>query len=102
MKLSFASIVAATLWAAAVHAQVFQGPHGPAGAAPASPDDKTPLHRPAHRLPSTTGMASGTPGPFLPNPNDPTRSSPTVPDAGVAPPPPAGQQWSSHDGHDFL
>ena len=92
MKLSFWSAMAAMLWAASVQAQVLQGQPGPASTAPMSPDERTPLTQPTHRLPSTTGMASGTPGPFLPNANNPTKSSPMLPSPGVFPSPPTGKQ----------
>jgi len=93
MKLSFGCMIAATLWAGAAYAQTFQGLPGQTSSAAVSPDDavssddRTPLNQPTRRPPTTTGMAAGTPGPFLPNPNDPTKSSPTVPDAGASSPP---------------
>lgn len=92
MKLSIGSILAAMLWAAAVHAQAFPDQRGPANAAPVNPDERTPLSRPAKPPPGTTGMAAGTPGPYLPNANDPTKSSPTSPKSGASRPPTTGKQ----------
>ena len=72
MKLSFASVLVVTLWATAAQTQLL--PSGPGSSIPVGPDDRPLLSRPAnsHSF-SATGLGAGTPGPFLPNPDDPTR-----------------------------
>jgi hypothetical protein len=70
MKLSFGSIMAITVWATTAQTQVL--PSGPGSSIPVSPDDRLLLSRPTDRSLSATGLGAGTPGPFLPNPNDPT------------------------------
>jgi hypothetical protein len=85
MKLCFASVVAVTLWATAAQTQLL--PSGPGSSIPVSPDDRPLLSRPSHYPFSATGLGAGTPGPFLPNPNDPTTLSSTFPSAGMSPSP---------------
>jgi hypothetical protein len=87
MKLSLGSAIAATLWATTAHTQALTNPTGPGSSIPVSPDDRPLLSRPSNHAFSATGLAAGTPGPFLPNPNDPTRLSPTSPLSGVSPSP---------------
>ena len=77
MKLSFGSVVAAALWANIAHAQALPNGFGPGSSIPGSPDDTPLLSRPGNYPLSATGLTAGTPGPFLPNPNDPTRLSAT-------------------------
>jgi hypothetical protein len=69
MKLCFAPVVAITLWATVAQAQLL--PSGPGSSIPVGPDDGPLLNRPANS--HATGLGAGSPGPFLPNPNDPTR-----------------------------
>jgi len=71
MKLSFGSVMAITLWATTAQTQVL--PSGPGSSIPVSPDDRPLLSRPTNRSLGATGLGAGTPGPFLPNPSDPTR-----------------------------
>ena len=71
MKLSFGSVMAITLWATAAQTQVL--PSGPGSSIPVSPDERPLLSRPSNYPFSATGLGAGTPGPFLPNPDDPTR-----------------------------
>jgi len=85
MKLSLGSAIAATLWAATAHAQILLNLTGPGSSIPVGPDDRPLLSRPGNYALSATGLAAGTPGPFLPNPNDPTGLSPTFPTLGVSP-----------------
>jgi len=87
MKLAFGSVVVMTLWFTIAHAQVFPNLSGPGSSIPLGPDDRPLLSRPGNHSFSATGLAAGTPGPFLPNPNDPTGLSPTFPSAGVFPSP---------------
>jgi hypothetical protein len=83
MKLWLASVVAVTLWATAAQTQLL--PSGPGSSIPVSPDDRPLLSRPSRYPFSATGLGAGTPGPYLPNPNDPTTLSSTFP--GMAPSP---------------
>lgn len=85
MKLSFGSAIAVTAWAAIAHAQVLPSPSGPGSSIPVSPDDRPFVSRPRNYPLSATGLMAGLPGPYLPNPNDPTRLSPTFPSSGVLP-----------------
>jgi hypothetical protein len=71
MKLSVGAAMAVTLWATAAQTQVL--PSGPGTSIPLSPDDRPLLSRPSNHSFIETGLGAGTPGPFLPNPNDPTR-----------------------------
>ena len=87
MKLWFGSVMAVTLWSAMAQTQVFPNPSGPGSSIPLSPDDRPLLSRPRNHLFDTIGPAAGTPGPFLPNPNDPTALSSTFPTLGVSPSP---------------
>jgi hypothetical protein len=80
MKLSFGSVMAVTLWSTIAQTQVFLNPSGPGSSIPVSPDDRPLLSRPSSHSFSATGLGAGTPGPFLPNPNDPTALSSTFPD----------------------
>jgi hypothetical protein len=71
MKLSLAAAMAGTLWATFAHTEVLTSP-GPASAISVSPDD-TPLVRRARAYSAgAAGLLAGTPGPYLPNPSDPT------------------------------
>jgi len=79
MKLSFASVLVVTLWATAAQTQLL--PSGPGSSIPIGPDDRPLLNRPSNHSFSETGLAAGTPGPYLPNPNDPTR----FPISGMSP-----------------
>jgi len=83
MKLSFASIMAVALWATTTTAQtqVLPNPSGPGSSIPLSPDDRPLLSRSRNHSFSATGLGAGTPGLFLPNPNDPTR----LPASGMFP-----------------
>jgi hypothetical protein len=63
--------MAATLWTAVAHAQVFPS-SGPGSTIPVSPDD-TPLVRRTDDPLRTAGLITAMPGPSLPNPNDPTK-----------------------------
>jgi hypothetical protein len=85
MKLSFGSAIAVTLWATIAHTQVLPNTSGPASSIPVSPDDRPLISRPSNRSLAATGQTAGMPGPYLPNPNDPTRLSPTFPTSGVPP-----------------
>jgi hypothetical protein len=75
MKLSFGSATAAALWATIAYTQVLPSPSGPGSSFPVSPDDRPFVSRPTNCPPSATGLTAGLPGPYLPNPSDPTRSS---------------------------
>ena len=81
MKLAFGSVVAVTLWSTIAQAQVFPSLSGPGSSIPLGPDDRPLLSRPGNHSLSATGLGAGTPGPFLPNPNDPTR----FPTSGMSP-----------------
>jgi hypothetical protein len=71
MKLSLAAAMAGTLWATVAHAEVLTT-SGPGSAIPVSPDD-TPLVTWESGYPvGTAGLLAGTPGPYLPDPSDPT------------------------------
>jgi hypothetical protein len=73
MKLSLAAATAATLWAAVAQAQVLPS-SGPGSTIPVSPDDTPLVRRPDdHPLLRATGLITAMPGPYLPNPNDPTK-----------------------------
>jgi hypothetical protein len=85
MKLSFGSIIALTLWATIAQTQVLPNPSGPGSSIPVSPDDRPFLSRSSNRSLAATGLTAGMPGPYLPNPNDPTRLSPMFPSLGVSP-----------------
>lgn len=85
MKLSFGSVIAVTLWATIAQTQVLTSPSGPGSSIPVSPDDRPLVSRPRNYPLSATGLTAGMPGPYLPNPNDPTRLSPTFPSSGVSP-----------------
>jgi hypothetical protein len=88
MKLPLAAAMAATPWALAggalagapwaAHAQVLAQvlpSSGPGSLIPVGPDD-TPLARRADGQPlRAVGLVVGMPGPYLPDPNDPTRPS---------------------------
>jgi hypothetical protein len=76
MKLCFGSVIAAALWANIAQTQALPNGFGPGSSMPVSPDDRPLLSRPGHYPLSATGVTAGTPGPYLPNPNDPTRLSP--------------------------
>ena len=90
MRLSFGSAIAVTLWATVAQTQVLP-PSGPGSSIPVSPDDRPLLSRPSNYPLSATGLTAGMPGPYLPNPNDPTRWSPTLPSSGVSPSPFVGE-----------
>jgi hypothetical protein len=77
MKLCFGSVIAAALWANIAQTQALPNGSGPGSSISVSPDDRPLLSRPGHYPLSVTGVMAGTPGPYLPNPNDPTRWSPT-------------------------
>jgi len=77
MKLCFGSVIAAALWANIAQAQALPNGFGPASSIPVSPDDRPLLSRPLDYPLSASGLTAGRPGPYLPNPNDPTRLSPT-------------------------
>ncbi len=87
MKLSFGSVMAVTLWATTAQTQVLPNLSGPGSSIPVSPDDRPLLSRPSNYPFSATGLGAGTPGPFLPNPNDPTTLSSTFPSSGMSPSP---------------
>jgi hypothetical protein len=87
MKLCFGSVVAATLWSTIAQAQVLPSQSGRGSSIAVSPDDSPLLSRPGNRSWAATGLTAGMPGPYLPNPNDPTRLSPTFPTMGVIPSP---------------
>jgi hypothetical protein len=71
MKLSLAAAMAGTLWATVAQGQVLPS-SGPGSSIPVGPDD-TPLVRRAFDEPlSATGLTAGMPGPYRPNPSDPT------------------------------
>jgi hypothetical protein len=72
MKLCFGSVIAAVLWANIAQTQALPNGFGPGSSMPVSPDDTPLLSRPGHYPLSATGVTAGTPGPYLPNPNDPT------------------------------
>jgi hypothetical protein len=91
MKLSFGSVIAVTMWATIAQTQVLQNPSGPGSSIPVSPDDSPFLRRPSNYPLGATGLTAGRPGPYLPNPNDPTRLSPTFPASGVSPSPFVGE-----------
>ena len=85
MKLSFGSVMAITLWATAAQTQVL--PSGPGSSIPVSPDDRPLLNRPSNYPFSATGLGAGAPGPFLPNPSDPTTLLSTFPSSEMSPAP---------------
>ena len=85
MKLSFGPAIAVTLWATVAQTQVLPNPSRPGSSIPVSPDDRPFISRPSHRALAATGLTAGMPGPYLPNPNDPTRLSPTFPTSGMSP-----------------
>jgi hypothetical protein len=72
MKLSLAAVMAGTLWASVAHAQVLPS-SGPESSIPVGPDDRPLVNRSSDDLFIVTGLWAGMPGPFLPNPSDPTR-----------------------------
>lgn len=86
MKLSFGSAIALTLCATVAQTQVLPNPSGRGSSAPLTPGDRSLVSRPFYYPLSATGLTAGMPGPYLPNPNDPTRLSPTFPTSGVSPP----------------
>ncbi len=91
MKGSVGTVFALILWAFLAQIHVLANPPGPGSSVPVSPDD-TPLLTPSKNLsPNITGFSAGTPGPFLPNANDPTKFSPTYPSSGVFPSPLAAE-----------
>jgi hypothetical protein len=74
MKMSFGSLLMAlTLWTTIAQTEVLLNPSGPGSLIPVGPDDTPLLSRPGNYSLGATGLAAGNPGPFLPNPNDPTR-----------------------------
>jgi hypothetical protein len=75
MKLSFGSVIAAALWAQIAQAQALPNGCAPGTSIPVSPDNTPLLSRPGIYPSSATGLTAGTPGPYLPNPDDPTRLS---------------------------
>jgi hypothetical protein len=85
MKLLFGSVIAAALWASIAHSQAPPNRSGPGSSIPVSPDDRPLLSRPGNYPFGATGLTAGTPGPYLPNPNDPTRLSPSYPTSGEFP-----------------
>jgi hypothetical protein len=85
MKLFFGSVIAAALWVNIAHSQAPPNRSGPGSSIPVSPDDRPLLSRPCNYPLSATGLMAGTPGPYLPNPNDPARLSPTDPACGGLP-----------------
>jgi hypothetical protein len=85
MKLSFGSVIAAALWVNVAQTQALPNRSGPGSSIPVSPDDRPLLSRPSDYPLSATGLTAGTPGPYLPNPNDPTSWSPTYPTSGGFP-----------------
>ena len=91
MKLSFGSVLATTLWATVAQTQALPNPSGPGSSITVDPDNRPLLSRPSNYAFSTTGLAAGTPGPFLPNPNSPTRLSLTFPSWGGPPSPFVGE-----------
>jgi hypothetical protein len=91
MKLWFGSVMAATLWSTIAQTQVLPNSFGPGSSIPLGPDDRPLLSRPSNRSWAATGLTAGMPGPYLPNPNDPTRLSPTFPAMSVTPSPFLGE-----------
>lgn len=83
MKLSFGSVIAAALWVNIAQTQTLPSGSGPGSSMPVSPDDRPLLSRPGNYPLSATGLTAGMPGPYLPNPSDPTRLS--LPYAGGVP-----------------
>ena len=77
MKLFFGSVIAAAVWANVACSQAPPNRWGPGSIL----DDRPLLSRGNDPL-VATGLTAGTPGPYLPNPNDPTRLSPTYPAGG--------------------
>lgn len=75
MKLCFGCVIAAALWANIAQSQALPNGSGPGSSIPLSPDDRPLLSRPGNDALSATGLTAGTPGPYLPNPSDPTRFS---------------------------
>jgi hypothetical protein len=75
MKLCFGSVIAAALWANIAQTQALPNGSGPGSSMPVSPDDGPLLSQPGNYPLSATGVTAGTPGPYLPNPNDSTRLS---------------------------
>jgi hypothetical protein len=74
MKLCFGSVIAAALGANIAQTQALPNGFGPGSS---SPDDRLLFSRPLNYPLSVSGLTAGTPGPYLPNPNDPTRLPPT-------------------------
>ena len=91
MKLSFWSALAITLWTTIAQTEVLSNPFGPGSATPVDPEDRPLLSMSRNHSLSATGLTAGTPGPFLPNANDPTKLSPTFPTWGESPSPFAGE-----------
>jgi hypothetical protein len=85
MKLFFGSVIAAAVWANIAHSQAPPNRSGPGSSIFVNPDDGSLLSRPGNYPLSATGLTAGTPGPYLPNPNDPTGLSPTYPTSGGSP-----------------
>jgi len=83
MKLSFGSVMAVTLWSTIAQSQILPNSSGPRSSMPVSPDDRPLLSRPNSGAWAATGLTAGMPGPYLPDPNDPTRFSPTFPSMGI-------------------
>jgi hypothetical protein len=91
MKLSFWSALAITLWTTIAQTEVLSNPSWPGSAIPVDPEDRPLLSMPRNHSLSATALGAGTPGPFLPNVNDPTKLSPTFPTWGESPSPFAGE-----------
>jgi hypothetical protein len=85
MKLFFGTVIAAALCANIAHSQAPPNRSGPGTSIPVNPDDGPLLYRPGNYPLNATGLTAGTPGPYLPNPNDPTGLSPTYPTSGGSP-----------------
>jgi hypothetical protein len=81
MKHSIAAATAGALWAAAAHAQVLPS-SGPESTIPVGPDDTPLVSRPADPPLRAASLLAAMPGPYLPNPNDPTTVLPILPEGG--------------------
>jgi len=75
MKLFFGSVVAAAVWANMACSQAPPVRSGPGS----GPDHAPVLSRLGNDSLSATGLTAGMPGPYLPNPDDPTRVDPVYP-----------------------
>jgi hypothetical protein len=76
-------VMVVALWANVAQTQALPNRSGPASSI--GPDDGSLSSQLGNYPLNATGLTAGAPGPYLPNPNDPTRLSPTYPTSGAFP-----------------